>query len=644
MAKIRANPKFSIEKDDCTPAVGWKVYFYEAGTSTPKDTYSDYTETVANTNPIILDARGEADVWASGAYKCVVTDENDVEIWTVDNWGAGEDIAVSTGSFNIVQNGSFESDAVLSGEPDNWEVVDYSTGTHEIDATDQFYGLNSLKFTSIGAGGGYATSEYFEVQEGRYLSTQFAIRSTVGTVRNVVDIIWYTAAKTLISTTTAYDDSTTNPTSWTFKKSLDVIPSTARYAKARIYGCHSSDATTGSTWFDNIVVSPLLGTMGEQDYDAVDITGGDASFTNLFLNAPVTVGTGSAYTATLSETVLTTNRIYSARIHTDNIGACTLTIDGLATNNIKLLNGSNPYHSALTIGMIAKFHYDGTNFVLINPNIRSQTKVPAGALYLGSEIDGAKTVSVSENLAKGEYHYTSLTIDTGQVLGCSDASSGFLVIRCSGQVTLSGTASINLDEKGGAGGLAGNISNGNNGADGNGGGSGGGGGSSLTYDGGAGGDSSEALIAISGGVGGIASDGDGGNGVSTSNRIKNALASAVGANIIAPYGAGGGSGGANIACSAGKNGGGSVIIIADSIVIESNATISCNGGDSNAATGGNCGGIGAGGGGTVMLLANYISNSGTITVSGGAVGTDDGGTSGSGGGGGDGYSLEIEML
>lgn len=69
------------------PLVGGKVYFYEAGTTTPKDTYTDSTGLVANTNPVILNARGEADIWlGDGAYKMVVTDSGGVQQGgTVDN-------------------------------------------------------------------------------------------------------------------------------------------------------------------------------------------------------------------------------------------------------------------------------------------------------------------------------------------------------------------------------------------------------------------------------------------------------------------------------------------------------------------------------------------------------------------------------
>ena len=69
------------------PLVGGKVYFYAAGTTTPKDTYTDEGGLTANTNPVILDARGEANIWlGDGAYKMVVTDSAGVQQGgTVDN-------------------------------------------------------------------------------------------------------------------------------------------------------------------------------------------------------------------------------------------------------------------------------------------------------------------------------------------------------------------------------------------------------------------------------------------------------------------------------------------------------------------------------------------------------------------------------
>ena len=71
------------------PLVGGKLYTYIAGTTTLQTTYTDSSATTANTNPIILDSRGEANVRLGGAiYKFVLKDEDDALIWTVDNISA----------------------------------------------------------------------------------------------------------------------------------------------------------------------------------------------------------------------------------------------------------------------------------------------------------------------------------------------------------------------------------------------------------------------------------------------------------------------------------------------------------------------------------------------------------------------------
>lgn len=68
-----------------TPAVGCKLQTWAAGTSAPKTTWQDAGEGAANTNPIILDARGEAVIFWDGAYKVQLQDPAGAPIWTVDN-------------------------------------------------------------------------------------------------------------------------------------------------------------------------------------------------------------------------------------------------------------------------------------------------------------------------------------------------------------------------------------------------------------------------------------------------------------------------------------------------------------------------------------------------------------------------------
>lgn len=74
------------------PAAGYKLFTYIAGTNTKLATYQGPTTGSPNSNPIILNFRGEADIWVppNVAYKFVFTTPTDTDppgasIWTVDN-------------------------------------------------------------------------------------------------------------------------------------------------------------------------------------------------------------------------------------------------------------------------------------------------------------------------------------------------------------------------------------------------------------------------------------------------------------------------------------------------------------------------------------------------------------------------------
>lgn len=86
MASLSPTPKLQFFGTDGLPLVGGKLYTYAAGTTTPLATYTDHTAVTANTNPVILDSAGEADVWLpeTTAYKYVLKDADDVLLFTVD--------------------------------------------------------------------------------------------------------------------------------------------------------------------------------------------------------------------------------------------------------------------------------------------------------------------------------------------------------------------------------------------------------------------------------------------------------------------------------------------------------------------------------------------------------------------------------
>ena len=59
-----------FDKDTRAPLSGGQLFFFEPGTSTPKDTFADAEETATNTNPVVLDADGfEPDIFGVGSYR-----------------------------------------------------------------------------------------------------------------------------------------------------------------------------------------------------------------------------------------------------------------------------------------------------------------------------------------------------------------------------------------------------------------------------------------------------------------------------------------------------------------------------------------------------------------------------------------------
>ena len=280
------------------PLAGGKVTFYEPGTSTKKDVYTDSTLATAHANPVILDANGRKAIWLNGDYKVKVEDSLDNLIYDEDN--INPSVSTVTGNFNLVQNGSFEDNAVGDGKtPDSWTLTEESGSTVILDSTDQHHGAKAIKFTSAGSGGGNVeTTSFFEVTPDRPLCVSLFMKSSVADVRNVVSVEWFTSAQASISTTSMYDESTVNPTAFAKIVLGATPPATARYAKLKLTGCHSSDATTGSTWFDDVLVTvtPQIpqGTLGQSvTFTAAGLVEGQFAVPRGYIDGLVSSNNGS---------------------------------------------------------------------------------------------------------------------------------------------------------------------------------------------------------------------------------------------------------------------------------------------------------------------------------------------------------------
>jgi hypothetical protein len=84
IATLSPSPKMQFFTAAGIPLVGGKLYTYASGTALPLATYTDSTALTVNANPVILDSRGEANVWfGPSRYTLVLRDSVDNLIWTV---------------------------------------------------------------------------------------------------------------------------------------------------------------------------------------------------------------------------------------------------------------------------------------------------------------------------------------------------------------------------------------------------------------------------------------------------------------------------------------------------------------------------------------------------------------------------------
>lgn len=132
MAKIAPYAFFQEFDNNGNVLSGGKLYTYESGTTTPKATYTSSDEAVQNSNPVILDSSGRANVWLGvGAYTFALYTSDDVLVKTVSNITgesanqfAGDSYSIST---NTLINEIYEGATIDCTASLTLSLVDAST-------------------------------------------------------------------------------------------------------------------------------------------------------------------------------------------------------------------------------------------------------------------------------------------------------------------------------------------------------------------------------------------------------------------------------------------------------------------------------------------------------------------------------------
>lgn len=189
MAILGGQIKFTENDSLGNPLVGGRLYAYAAGTSNKKDTYTDSTATVKNTNPIILNARGECDLWIDGIYDFVLKDKDGNTIWTVPsvsiNGSSDEAIFYDSNGYPVLNINTVGASAVnylnitntatgnsptltVNGSDTNIDLAFISNGTADFNVTTKatvqnlyvsgdYYDADDRKVVALGGSGGPLT-------------------------------------------------------------------------------------------------------------------------------------------------------------------------------------------------------------------------------------------------------------------------------------------------------------------------------------------------------------------------------------------------------------------------------------------------------------------------------------------------------
>jgi hypothetical protein len=133
------------------PLNGGLLYVYQAGSSTPLTTYTDINGTVANSNPIVLDASGRSatEIWLTYGYfyKFVLKDSAGVTLGTYDNiYGI---VGVQTAVGTTIPTGMISLwYGSIGSVPAGWYLCDGTNGTPDL--RNRFV---------VGAGSTYSVSQ-----------------------------------------------------------------------------------------------------------------------------------------------------------------------------------------------------------------------------------------------------------------------------------------------------------------------------------------------------------------------------------------------------------------------------------------------------------------------------------------------------
>ena len=457
MAALTPTAKMQFFAADGVPLVGGKLYTYTAGTTTPQTTYTDSSGVTANTNPVILDSRGEANIWLGGAtYKFKLADSNDVEIWTVDNISAptsgvspalSGNVTIDTNSsgpaLKITQTGTGYALRVQdSADPDLTPLVIDNTGKLGLGTTSPAEALDidnngKLQFSASGAArlviSCDATNSTFDVSGARnYVvktnSTTILTGNTTDITTTVPVVLPGSPTTSLQATTKTYVDTNISAASALAAPPGAIISFGASSAPSGWLIC---DGTAVSRTTYAALFAVLGSTWGAGD--------GSTTFNVPDLRGQFLRGFDSRATATSQDTTFVSGITTNTSTTISGINSTTYlyagmpisgtgipagaTISSVATNSIVISAAATASSSTIGTGATT----NGSNVVTVSSTSTlsvgqaiSGTNIPTGS-YI-TNIFNSTTINISAN-ATGSTSGLTFNLGTSLTVGRTFASA-----------------------------------------------------------------------------------------------------------------------------------------------------------------------------------------------------------------------------
>lgn len=281
------------------PLAGGKVWTYEAGTLTLKASFTDSTGSTPNTNPVILDSSGSANIWLDGNYKINLLDANNVQQanYPVDNVTSltiGNNYYVTTGAGNAY---------VLTPSP---ALTIYNAGdrfyinpnfNNTGPATINVSGLGARNLTKNGttalASGDLVAGRIYEIT---YDGTQFQVTSGISSITLTGDVTGTGSGS--ISTTIANNAVTLAKLATQAANTVlanatasSAVPTAVSLATNTVLVRAGADITTQA-----LSASQLLGRGSTGNIAAITL-GAGLTMSGTTLNSGLTLGTAQASTS-----------------------------------------------------------------------------------------------------------------------------------------------------------------------------------------------------------------------------------------------------------------------------------------------------------------------------------------------------------